>query len=335
LCLADEVCFWEASAESANPDKEVVRAVRPGLATLGGRLIGISSPYAQRGILYEQYRKHYGQDASTTLVWQADSRTMNPGLSAELIAEAFAEDPDAARAEWAGLFRADLSDLFTPESLAACTAQGRTELPPSWTAKHVGGLDAAGGGGQDSLGFALCHRQGGRVVVDVVREYRPPFDPLQVVADVATLAKAYGCRSLVADKWGGGFVVEAFAREGVAVEHSDLTTSDTFLELAPLINGQLVELLDHPRLLRQLGELQRSTGRGRDHVEHRRGDHDDVAAAAAGAVVRAAVGLRGVRRRLGVGFSSEKPTVEHVETTPVPAKRASPERAIGILSKQF
>jgi hypothetical protein len=317
LVLADEACFWE-SAESSNPDVEVFRAVKPGLATLDGRLVVLSSPYAQRGAAFWMFRKNWGRDESTTLVWKADSRTMNPSLSAELIADAMAEDPEAARAEWLAEWRSDLSDLFTPEALAACTAEGRTELPPSQRYRHVGAIDAAGGSGADSFGFAVAHqeRERGRVVLDVVREWRPPFDPLQVVSEIAALAKRYGVKVITGDRWAGGFVVEAFARERIVVQHSEATTSDLFLEMVPLVNANMVELLDAPRLLHQLASLQRSVRcGGRDRVDHRPTGHDDLAASAAGACVMAAAGLRrgGLRP---VAVTLEKPVVEVVPAPP-------------------
>jgi hypothetical protein len=49
--LADECAFWVTS-EGANPDTEVINAVRPGLSTIPYSLLLIaSSPYARRGIL--------------------------------------------------------------------------------------------------------------------------------------------------------------------------------------------------------------------------------------------------------------------------------------------
>jgi hypothetical protein len=58
-CVVDEIAFLP-SEDSANPDAELVRAVKPGLSTTGGRLIAISSPWSRRGILWERYRKYYG-----------------------------------------------------------------------------------------------------------------------------------------------------------------------------------------------------------------------------------------------------------------------------------
>ena len=50
--IADEVAFWR-SEDSANPDFEILNAVRPGLATLDGPLIALSSPYSRRGALWD------------------------------------------------------------------------------------------------------------------------------------------------------------------------------------------------------------------------------------------------------------------------------------------
>lgn len=57
--IADEVAFW-SSDYSANPDDEILNAMRPGLATTGGPLFMISSPFARRGELWRVFQKHYG-----------------------------------------------------------------------------------------------------------------------------------------------------------------------------------------------------------------------------------------------------------------------------------
>jgi phage terminase large subunit-like protein len=59
--LADELAFW-SSEGSANPDTEIIGAVRPAMATVPGAvLLCASSPYARRGALWEAYRRHYGK----------------------------------------------------------------------------------------------------------------------------------------------------------------------------------------------------------------------------------------------------------------------------------
>jgi hypothetical protein len=53
--IADELAFWRCE-DSANPDKEILKALRPSLATTGGPLIAISSPHAKRGELYGTFK---------------------------------------------------------------------------------------------------------------------------------------------------------------------------------------------------------------------------------------------------------------------------------------
>ena len=61
--LCDEVAFWRSDESAANPDVEILRALRPGLASIPGSMLLIaSSPYAKRGELYNAFRRHYGKD---------------------------------------------------------------------------------------------------------------------------------------------------------------------------------------------------------------------------------------------------------------------------------
>jgi phage terminase large subunit-like protein len=49
--LLDEIAFWR-SEDSANPDAEIVAALRPAMATIpNAMMLAASSPYARRGVL--------------------------------------------------------------------------------------------------------------------------------------------------------------------------------------------------------------------------------------------------------------------------------------------
>jgi len=61
--VADEIAFWQAEDGSANPDTEILRAVRPTLLTTRGPLIAISSPYARKGELWPTFKRDYGPKA--------------------------------------------------------------------------------------------------------------------------------------------------------------------------------------------------------------------------------------------------------------------------------
>jgi hypothetical protein len=48
--------------DSANPDHEILNAVRPAMATIPGALmLCASSPYAKRGALYDAHRRYFGK----------------------------------------------------------------------------------------------------------------------------------------------------------------------------------------------------------------------------------------------------------------------------------
>ena len=77
--LCDEVAFWRSDETSLNPDVEILRALRPGLATIPGSMLLIaSSPYSQRGELYNAYRRHFGRDDARVLVWKASTAGDEP-----------------------------------------------------------------------------------------------------------------------------------------------------------------------------------------------------------------------------------------------------------------
>ena len=128
--ICDEIAFWR-SEESANPDTEILNGLRPGMATVpGALLLCISSPYARRGALWEAYRRHYSQDGDPILVWQADTRSMNPSVDEQVIAEAYAQDEAAAAAEYGAQFRRDIQD-FIPHEVPGVSGCRRPALAAS------------------------------------------------------------------------------------------------------------------------------------------------------------------------------------------------------------
>jgi hypothetical protein len=101
--IADEVAFW--MIDGANPDREIINALRPSLATLNGKLLALSSPYARRGVLWDSYRDNFGKDNKRILVAQAPTALMNPTLDPAVIEQAYKEDPASASAETTALRR--------------------------------------------------------------------------------------------------------------------------------------------------------------------------------------------------------------------------------------
>jgi hypothetical protein len=159
--LCDELAFWRSDEGSANPDSEIIAALRPAMATVpGSMLLCASSPYARRGALWDAFRKHHEAD------------------------------PASAAAEYGAQFRTDVETYVAREVVESVVMRGRFELPPSQRGGYVAFVDPSGGS-SDSMTLAIAHRQkDGSAVSDAVRERRPPFSPEAVVAEFCALLKS-------------------------------------------------------------------------------------------------------------------------------------------------
>ena len=155
--LCDELAFWRSDETSLNPDVEILRALRPGMVSIPGAvLLMASSPYSQRGELYNTYRRHFGRDDARVLVWKASTLEMNPSVDKRIIEEAYESDPESAKAEFGGEFRTDLADYISRETVDAVTMQDRHELPPERGVTYAAFCDPSGGV-SDSLTLAIAH----------------------------------------------------------------------------------------------------------------------------------------------------------------------------------
>src|SRR5262249_33393187 len=190
--LLDEVAIWETDEASAEPDIEVINAIKPGMATVpGAMLLCASSPHARRGALWEAYRKHFGQDGDPVLVWQAATRDMNATVPQGYIDAHYADDPAKAAAEYGAQFRTDVETFISREVVEAAVVAGRHELPRVPGVLYTGATDPSGGS-NDSMTLSIDHVETDaagvrRSVLDVVREVRPPFSPDAVVAEFSAL----------------------------------------------------------------------------------------------------------------------------------------------------
>jgi hypothetical protein len=285
--LCDEIAFWQSDELGANPDKEIIRALRPAMLTIPeSRLFCLSSPYARRGMLWDQYKKYYGKEDERVLVWQADTMTMHPTVDREEIDKRYEDDPAAAAAEFGAQFRSDLETIISTEVVDACMVRGRTELSPDRSIIYKAFVDPSGGS-SDSMTMAVAHLdRNGIAVLDCIRERKPPFSPENVVEEFCGVIKSYGLVSCTGDRYGGEWPTERFALNGVSYEISEMTRSELYQAMIPLLNSRKAQLLDSRVLETQLTALERRPRAVvRDLIDHPPGAHDDVSNAVAGALV--------------------------------------------------
>ena len=89
-----------------------------------------SSPHAQRGALWDAYRKYYGRDDPDVLVWKATTRDMNHTVPQRWIDAQLARDPARAAADYMAEFRTDVEGFISRDAVMACVVPGLRERPP-------------------------------------------------------------------------------------------------------------------------------------------------------------------------------------------------------------
>lgn len=131
--VADESAFWWTDEGDRNPDKEVFRALLPALGKVpGSRLLCPTTPFGRQGQAWAMHEKHFGQDDSNVLVFQAPTLVMNSGYDRTVIAAMETDDPENAASEFDVQWRADKEGFVRLEVLQAATAVGCFERPPQW-----------------------------------------------------------------------------------------------------------------------------------------------------------------------------------------------------------
>jgi len=289
LCaILEELAFWR-DENSANPDKEILNAIRPALGTVkDSMLLGISTPYSRSGVLWEQFKSGFGKGKDAPLIWKANTMTMNPTIDKKIVENALREDHSAARSEWLGEFRTDLESFLSVDLIEQAVIPNRQELPPVESHVYYGFCDPSGGRG-DSMTLAISHRNSntGKIVLDLMRESRPPFQPQSVVKEFSETLKRYGITQLEADSYAGEWVSNSFRDNGIMIQNSEHSASEIYLNVLPLFSNGYIELLDNTRLVGQLKSLERKTRRGgRDQVSHPPGGHDDLSNSVCGSILR-------------------------------------------------
>lgn len=224
---------------------------------------------------------------------QGPSAVLNPTLDSELIEAAYADDAEAARAEWGGLFRQDVTQYLDDATIDKALCPGERSRSRLLKYEYVGFVDPSGGVvGGDEMTVAVAHSEvGGRVVVDQLLAIEPPFDTESAVERCSLVLKSFGIVSAKADMYAGLWPAQSFQRNGISLVASDLNKSAIYREVAPLFVSGIVSLVDDARLEVQLRSLERTPkagGRG-DAIDHPpgRGAHDDRINAVCGALLAA------------------------------------------------
>jgi hypothetical protein len=279
--LLDEIAFWDSQETAANPDVEVINAVRPAMATVpGSMMLCASSPYARQGALYEAFDAHYGQDDSPPLVWRAPTRAMNPTVPQAYIDREIAANPARNRSEYLAEWRNDVEGFVSLDTVRACVGS-YVERGNDSSRRYVAFVDPSGGR-SDSFTMAIGHREGDHLHIDAVFAKPAPFSPDQVISEFAHILRLYRISAVVGDAYAGDFPRAIFERHSITYSLSKKTRTELYQSLLPHLNSGAITIPDDPILIKQLVGLERTITGGREKIDHPRSGKDDLANALAG-----------------------------------------------------
>jgi hypothetical protein len=133
---------------------------------------------------------------------------MNQTIDPADIAAAYEVDPVAAASEFGGEFRSDVESFVSLETVLSAFDRGIYERPPRRGVTYRAFADPSGGHA-DSYTLGIAHSEGDKIVLDLLREARPPMSPEGVTADYADDLRRHNVYKVIADRWGAGWVEEA------------------------------------------------------------------------------------------------------------------------------
>jgi hypothetical protein len=196
---------------------------------------------------------------------------------------------------------------YSAEKIMDAVERGVAVRLPEPGINYFGFVDMSGGSNDDAV-LGISHRDTeGCLILDRVVDQgqRPPFDPRKAVERFVAALKEYGVRSITGDAYAGETFRQDFQGKGIGYRVSELTKSEIYEEVEPLLNGGKIVLLDNATLESQLlGLVWRAS-----KIDHPSGEHDDYANAAAGALYLASknqvVNLNAVPIGVGRGIGAE------------------------------
>lgn len=298
--LGTEGCHWKTDDELLSSDEEVVTAAIPSMAMCpdvpGGLLIMGSSVYRRRGFMYRKYKELHGNEDTDEICWFAPSMTMNPLLTQAVVDEALASDRVRMSAEYLNIWREDISDFIPLELLESVTDWDIFERAPERGMSYSAHCDMATGLGNSSAALSIAHRDfaKGLTIQDVVREVKAPFVPAVAVQQFAELAKSYGCSVVYADQFAFGLHAGLWdaTHTGVRLAEAAHNTAENYLKVLPPLLAKKYRLVDNKTQRGQFASLERHVMSGNEIVRKPpvASVRDDVATAAAGALVAAGDG---------------------------------------------
>ena len=280
--ICDEMAFWRHEQTAANPEQEVIDAIRPAMATLcNTKMVKISTPFRKEGILWHEFQK---RSELRHLVWRLSTEEMNPKVSKQFLEDARRDNEQTFRREHLAEFTDNVLGWITEEILEPCIMRGHRELPPICNGAYVAAIDPAFR--SSDFGFAVLHRSDvGCITVAYAFRWTGtktmPLNLEDVSEQVNEILMRYGINVLWGDQFYFIVLRDSFRKLGIHYEEFTFgahTRASIYGNLRQLMSQQRIGIVDEPELLRQLRVLEEfKTPNGSIDIRPPGSNNDDVA----------------------------------------------------------
>lgn len=309
VCDLDELAFVAKAKDSAVPDFEIERAVRPAMSQFPFRkMLKTSTPWTKEGLLWDAantgthgHLLPLSADRSAytkTLVLRAPTAAMmNPRVPRAYLAQEKAKDPIAYKREFLADFADSVTGFLSPDLLRATVTPGERVRPPKPGQLYIATLDPAFK--HDAFAFCIGHMEADQFVLDYTHAWRgtseQPLSPTVAATAISGVCKAYGVRLCYSDQYHQESLAELAEAVGLSIIPSPLTNKlkkQMWGDVESyLLQGKLA-LLDNETLLRELSNMEKKlTPNGQVQFS---GLHDDTATVVA-LCLNKCLEVRGVR----------------------------------------
>jgi hypothetical protein len=295
VTVLDEVGVWYQDSDSANPDYEIYRAVKPAQAQFPNKkLVGISSPWNKAGLLFSYFeagtegaKAPIADRERFTNCLVAHSPTGSSGhqrVTREFLRIEAARDPRAFEREYLAQFQDSISGFLSTLLLAHAVDVGVESRPPDRTNYYVAAIDPAFR--HDSFALTVVHADATKgIVQDVIKRWSPkdgrPVDPGMVMREIAGILKTYGIPVVYSDQYQLESLQYIAGQLGFAIQGVDFTgtsKAEIYGSLQSLVNTERIRLLDNAELLKELRSIEkRMLPGGGVQITAPLGMHDDLA----------------------------------------------------------
>jgi hypothetical protein len=293
VAVLDEVGVWYQESDSANPDYEIYRALKPAQLQFPHRkIVGISTPWNKAGLLYrffaagtEGSKLPSGQsEYQGILVLHSTTAGMaNPIVRRTDLEQDFNRDEANFARESLAVFQDSISGFIPSILVEKATDYGVSFRKPHEGLTYVAAIDP--GFKRDAFALTIVHNQEGLIIHDYSQRWlgtqSQPLEPAVIIEELIPILRAYGLMMLYSDQYHLESLQQLFLERGITMlgeTYTGQSKSAKYGNLQQLFFQGRIRLLDNPDLLREVKQLERKLApSGIVHVEAPAGQHDDLA----------------------------------------------------------